>query len=138
MSPEDNKAITRRWVDYWNERNMDAFYAAFAPDCSFPSLIAYNLPTTLEGYQQLMNTYLTAFPDEQTTIDEQIADGDKVMHRVTAHATHRGTFRGIPATNKQMTFTAFVIFRLDDGKIIEWRYYPDLLSILRQLGVVSL
>ncbi len=134
MSTEENKAILRRWVDAFNERNMEAFYAAFAPTCAFPTLAQYGLPPTLKGYRQIIAVYMGGFPDAHVTIEEQIAEGDTVMNRNTEGGTHAGTWRGIPATHKPVAFNSLVIFRLTDGNIVEWRYYPDLLSLLQQLG----
>jgi steroid delta-isomerase-like uncharacterized protein len=136
MSSEENKALIRRWVDTFNERNMEAFYAAFAPTCAFPTLTQYGLPPTLEGYQQILAGFMSGFPDVHVTIEEQLAEGDTVMNRNTERGTHAGTWRGIPATNKSIALNEIVIFRLRDGKIVEWRYYPDLLSLLQQLGAL--
>jgi len=136
MSPEENKAVLRQWVDTFHERNMEAFYTVFAPTCVFPTLIQYGLPPTLEGYRQILASYMGGFPDAHVTVEEQIAEGDVVMNRNTETGTHTGTWRGIPATNKPVAFNSIVIFRLQDGKIVEWRYYPDLLSLLQQVGAL--
>jgi C-1 hydroxylase len=136
MSPEANKALLRQWVESFNERNMEAFYTAIAPNCVFPTLAQYGLPPTLEGYQQILSHYMAGFPDAHVTIEEQIAEGDTAMNRNTEAGTHTGTWRGISATNKPVAFTSLVIFRLRDGKIVEWRYYPDLLSLLQQVGAL--
>ena len=136
MSPEENKAILRRFVDAWNERNMEAFYATFASTCAFPTLARYGLSPTLAGYQQLITSYLAAFPDAHVTIEEQIAEGDTVMNCNTEGGTHAGAWRGIPATNKPVAFSSIVIFRLEAFNIVEWRYFPDSLSILQQLGAL--
>jgi predicted ester cyclase len=90
MSAEENKAILRRWADTFNERNMEAFYAVFAPTCVFPTLTQYGLPPTLEGYQQILAGFISGFPDIHVTIEEQIAEGDSVMNRNTERGTHAG------------------------------------------------
>ena len=79
---------------------------------------------------------LSAFPDGQITIEDQIAEGDKVVVRWAAYMTHRGEFAGIPATGKQLTVAGIDIYRYEGGKRVEtWRQW-DALGMMRQLGVV--
>jgi predicted ester cyclase len=78
----------------------------------------------------------TAFPDLHFTIEDQIAEGDKVVNRVTARGTHLGDFRGIPPTGKQVTVAGITIDRIAGGKLVESWTSWDFLGILQQLGVV--
>jgi predicted ester cyclase len=82
--------------------------------------------------------YLTAFPDLHLTIEDLIAEGDKVVDRQTARGTHQGTFMGIPPTGKQITVTAMNISRIVGGKIVEHWVELDTLGMLQQLGVVPM
>jgi steroid delta-isomerase-like uncharacterized protein len=76
----------------------------------------------------------TSFPDLTITIEDLIAEGDKVVTRLTARGTHQGTFRGIAPTGRVVSWTGIRIFRIAEGKIVEhWANWDDL-SLLQQLG----
>jgi steroid delta-isomerase-like uncharacterized protein len=94
------------------------------------------LPNGPEGTKQLVTMYRNAFPDLRFTIDEQIAEGDKVVTRWTADGTHQGELAGIPPTNKTSTVTGVVVDRLANGKIAEsWGIF-DQFGMMQQLGVI--
>jgi predicted ester cyclase len=78
----------------------------------------------------------SAFPDEGTTFEEQIAEGDKVVSRMSSRATHLGEFQGIPPTGQRITVTDTFIDRVADGKIVERWGQVDMLGVMQQLGVV--
>jgi steroid delta-isomerase-like uncharacterized protein len=87
-------------------------------------------------YKQLVTMYLAAFPDLHLTIEDQIAEGDKVVIRWTAHGTHKGNFMGIPPTGKEAVVTGITIDRFANGKTVEAWNNSDDLGLLQQLGVV--
>ncbi len=89
-----------------------------------------------EGTKQFFSMLREAFPDMQVTVEDQIAEGDKVVTRWTCRGTHKGEFQGMPPTGKQMTMTGITIFRIADGKLVEGWTNPDLLGLMQQLGVV--
>jgi steroid delta-isomerase-like uncharacterized protein len=138
MSVEENKADTRRAIKgFWNQGNMallDEFWA--------PNYINHD-PTNpevrdLEGFKQWVIAARTAFPDLNVTIDDLIAEGDKVVTRWTVRGTHKGEFGKIPATGKQVMFTGITISRFVDGKTVESWWNDDDLGLLQQLGVIPL
>jgi len=93
-------------------------------------------PLTREETEQYIRTLHVAFPDGRYTIEDMIAEGDKVVSRWTVRATHKGEYQGIPATGKQVTFTNIVISRIAGGKIVEaWGEY-DSIGLMRQLGAI--
>src|SRR5579859_1467719 len=134
MSTEDNKRITRRGYDALNERD----WAAFDAQCA-PNIVLHNASTTLQGlesYKQFISMYFAAFPDGRLTIEDIIAEGDKVVARHAFHGTHRGALMGIPATGKEVTATGINIIHFANGKAVEeWANYDDL-GLLQQLGVI--
>ena len=135
MSSEENKAITRRlFEEVLNRGNLALADEIVSPDNVF------HTPTGpvqgLEGYKQFVNMYLCAFPGLQFTIEDEIAEGDKVVTRYTARGTHRGDLLGIPPTGKQATVTGIVIGRFANGKLVEGWLDFDALGMLQQLGVV--
>ena len=89
-----------------------------------------------EGFKAWIRMVHDAFPDWRHTIDDVVAEGDKVMVRNTLYGTHRGTFMGIPATGKQFRQEGFDLFRIQDGKMVEhWGVY-DWMGFYQQLGIV--
>jgi predicted ester cyclase len=81
--------------------------------------------------------FYSAYPDLHTTIEDMIAEGDKVVTRLTFGGTHQGTFQGIPPTGKQVTITGIQILRIADSKLVEHRSEFDALGMMQQLGVIS-
>ena len=134
MSLEKNKATVRRFIEEWNKRNLAALDELMAADYFDPSLQI----RSLEAYKQLLTMLLKGFPDWHETIEDIIAEGDKVWVRYTATGTHAGEFRGLAPTGKKFTETGVLIWRIVDGKIVEkesWVY--DVLDFYKQLGVIE-
>jgi steroid delta-isomerase-like uncharacterized protein len=76
------------------------------------------------------------FPDVQWTLEEMIAEGDKVAARYTMRGTHRGTFLGIPPTEKRIEVQAMNFYQWSDGQIVGERGQPDMLGLLQQIGAL--
>lgn len=135
MSTEDNKALVRRFYEeIFNRGNM----AVVDELCTANYL--FHDPTGPvqgpEGFKQFATMYRTAFPDLHITIDDAIAEGDKVVARTTGRGTHKGELMGIPPTGKQIAVSGMTISRIVNGKAEEtWANY-DALGMLQQLGVV--
>ncbi len=136
MSTEENKAIVRRGIEeFANQGNFAAIDELVASDYVFhaPGLPALH---GHEGFQQMVMMPRTAFPDLHFTIEDLIAEGDKVVTRFTARGTHRGELMGIPPTGKQVSFPGILISHISKGKIVEEWEISDALGMLQQLGVV--
>ena len=133
---EENKSISRRvQEEAFNQGNLaviDELVAADYVDHDLPP----GFPEGQEGFKQLVAMYRAAFPDVQMTIEDVIADGDKVALRWTATGTHQGELMGIPPTNKQVTVTGMDINRLAGGKIAEHWGNFDQMGMMQQLGVI--
>ncbi len=89
-----------------------------------------------EGAKQFARMLRTAFPDLHATVEDQVAEGDKVATRFTARGTHRGELQGIPPTGNSMQITGIVISRFANGKIVEQWGNPDVFSLMQQIGAV--
>lgn len=89
-----------------------------------------------EGLKAFVAHLRTAFPDIHFTVEDQIAEGDKVVTRWRAIGTHQAEFAGIPATGKPVDVTAINIHRISDGQIQEAWLNWDALGMMQQLGVV--
>jgi steroid delta-isomerase-like uncharacterized protein len=135
---EQNKALARRSLEeIWNQDNLAVIDELFASNATFYDP---NVPggkyTGPDGARQFVQVYRGAFPDVRITINDQIAEGDKVCTRWTATGTHKGELMGIAPTNKRATVTGVDIDRYQDGKVVEaWASY-DMLGLLQQLGIV--
>ncbi len=133
MSVEANKAQTRQIIDQgWNKGNMDSLNDLISPN--FVNHTASNPNETRDGFKQRVQMVRTAFPDWEVTVDEMLGEGDKVVTRWRARGTHRGSFRGIPATGKKIEVTGIAIDRVLDGKRVEGWAEWDMLGLLQQLG----
>ncbi len=90
----------------------------------------------LEGLKDILRTMRAAFPDLNFSIQEQIAERDKVASRFEWTGTHRGEFLGVPATGRQVRVWGIVIDRLEEGRIKDTRIIMDTLGLMMQLGVL--
>ena len=138
MSSETNKTVARRFFEEvfgkGNLNVLDEIIARYHVN-SGPGTIP-GLPTGPEGAKQLVTVYRNAFPDLRFTVDEQIADGDKVVTRWTGQGTHERELQGIPATGKSATVTGIAVDRIVNGKIAEsWGIF-DQFGMLQQLGII--
>lgn len=132
MSVEANKVIFRRMIDeLFNNKNMAAADELFTPAATVPTIP--DTPPGPEGARQIAGTFLSAFPDLQVTIDFVVAEGDRVFGRMTEHATHEGTFFGVPASHRRVEFTEMGIVRIEDGKIAESWFDVDLFGLMMQI-----
>ena len=137
MATETNKALIRRWVeDGWNAGNLALVDAIYAPnvvqhDPSSPAPV-----TSSEALKMYVSSFLTAFPDLHFTIDDLLAEGDKVLWRFTAQATHTGPLMNIPPTGKRTTVTGMVLFRVANDKIAEVWVNIDTLGMLQAIDVI--
>ncbi len=115
MSLEENKAIIRRYYEAANEHNVDLADEFVAPD-----FVDYtNKIEGLESLKQFGNRFFKGFPDLHWTIEDIVAEEDKVWVRTTVTGTHGGEYRGIPPTGKDITIRCVDIWRIVDGKIVE-------------------
>jgi len=138
MSLEENKAIVRRFIEEWNKRNLAALDELLAADYFDPSLQVRGL----EAYKQLLTMFLKGFPDWHETIEDIIAEGDKVWVRIKVTGTHTGELEFLGSTfaptGKKSTETGVLIWRIVDGKIVEKESAVyDELDFLKQLGVIE-
>jgi steroid delta-isomerase-like uncharacterized protein len=136
MSTEENKVRVRRlYEEVFNQKNLAAIDDYFAPtviDHSLPP----GAPGGIEGVRQTIVMFLSAFPDLHLTVEDLIAEGDKVVARWTLRGTHQGASLGMPPTGKQFTMPGISVVRLDGGKSAEQWVVHDQLGMLQQLGLV--
>ncbi len=136
MSVEENKTIERRYMEeVWTKGNLAAVDELVATNYVDHTPMPGASPD-LQGLKQFVTVVTAAFPDWQPTIEDMIAEGDKVVVRFRGSGTHKGEFMGIPPTGKQVTMMAIAIHRIAGGKIVENWLQADMLGMMVQLGVV--
>jgi steroid delta-isomerase-like uncharacterized protein len=134
---EQNKTLVRRAVEeVWNRGNYAVVNELVASDIVVHASTPDGEIHGPEGVKQFYATLRRAFPDIHFTIEDQIAEGDRVVTRWTARGTHRGEFNGIPPTGKQGAISGIDIDRIADGKVVECWPNADELDLLQQLGVI--
>jgi steroid delta-isomerase-like uncharacterized protein len=133
MSVEENKALVRRFFDAFGHNDFATLETVTSQDVVYHTAPP-GLSAGIEGYRELMAMYVSAFPDVQITVDDMIAEGDKVVTRFTSRGTHRGEFMGIAPTGSQVTIGGISIIRVAGNKVTEEWDQLDMLSGLQQLG----
>jgi len=133
MSLEHNKTIVRRYQDAYNTGNFTALAEVLAADVLTPNIVP-NMPPGLAGAKLVHQTTLIGMPDYHTHIEELIAEGDKVVARVTITGTHTGNFWGLPPTGRRVNLGAIYIVRIAADKIVEHWGEEDGMKVYRQLG----
>jgi len=135
MSAEESKAFERRFFDeFMNKGNLALLDELLTPDFVDHSTFPGFAPDR-EGEKQMWATFFPAFPDFHSTLEDTVAEGDKVATRFTARGTHKGEYMGIPPTGKRVTVTGIAIHRIKGGKMAENWANIDMLGMLQQLGV---
>jgi len=128
--------MARRYVEeVLNKRNLAVVDEIFAADC------VLHLPGGLElrgpeGVKQTITMFFSAFPDYHITVEDRVAEGDRVVTRLTLTGTHKGEFLGVAPTGKQATWTAISISRFVGGKVVETWQVADMLGLMQQLGAI--
>ena len=136
MSSENNKLVANRvWEEVWHQGLLSRIDDLFTPDFVRHDPGGRELHGT-EQNRQFISSLRTAFPDVHYTVEDQIAEGDKVVVRYRFQGTHLGAFQGMPPTGKQVAYTGILIYRMAGGKIAEQWTELDLLGFLSQLGVL--
>jgi len=137
MSIKENKELVRRYlsadaneIQKDNVRGTDNYHS---PEFKLHSAMG---DMNLKEYLQLMDTLVSAFPDCKYTIDDIIAEGDKVVGRYHFTGTHKGVYQGIPPTGKKVKTDGIGIFKIGRGKLVEAWFASDMMSMMQQLGTI--
>ena len=137
MSPDENKALVRRFYAEIDKGNIDAMDELVAEDYldhnppPFPGLAKGR-----EGLKQAFKIFWEATPGHHE-IEDQIAEGDKVVTRMTSYGKHEKDLPGAPATGNEMKMTSITIHRIANGKLAEKWAEKDVMSFLIQIGIMK-
>jgi predicted ester cyclase len=136
MSTEQNKTIARRYAeelqDFWRSGDLSFVDRIF--DSNYVQHIP-GVPPNM-SVKQIFAALRAAIPDFQTTIEDLIAEGDKVAVRISWQGTHKGELMGIPPTGKHVKVTEMQIYRMANGKIVERWVETDVFGMMQQLGII--
>jgi steroid delta-isomerase-like uncharacterized protein len=135
MSVEEHKALARRYLAAIDRGELAALDQVLSPDYRY-HLPGVPAPLDRERHRQFLTAFYAACPDLSHTVEDVVAEGDKVATRATDRGTQRGELMGIPPTGKPFTITGINIVRVAGGRIAEEWVVFDRLGLLQQLGVV--
>ncbi|GAC1392987.1 MAG: ester cyclase [Ktedonobacteraceae bacterium] len=133
MSTEDNKALIRRKVEVLNQGNVATIDELATPNFVFHDPNNPQAHSRQEYFSWLTDLWAALSP--QLTIEDMIAEGDKVVMRYALHGTHQKPWRGVSPTGKPVTITATITYRISDGKLAEAWQNADALGLVQQLGL---
>lgn len=137
MSTDANKELVRRFYRAIDNGDLDAMDELVAEDYIDHSPPPFpGFASGRKGLKQAFRLFWDTTPGTHR-IEDQIAEDDKVVTRLTAHGVHEGDLPGIPATGHQLTVTATVIHRIENGKLVEKWSNKDVLGLLQQLGATG-
>jgi C-1 hydroxylase len=137
MLTEENKAVVRRFIEAYNNRDLELFGELVAPDYVDHT---HDLQGRKE-FTQLFARAFVAFPDWHEAIQDIIAEGEWVWVQVKATGTHNGEWNlsgiPLPPTGKKVTMMMVFMFRIVNGRLVEGREVDDTLDFFKQLGIIE-
>ena len=144
MSLEENKTLVRRWIDAYNQHftldSVNEFTQAFSDSVDeflAQDYVDHTNQVSPEGLKQLFTIAFKAFTDYHETIEDIIAEGDKVWVRIKATGTNTGEWMGFAPTGKKITAKNVDTYRISNGKLAEYWSVHDQLDFLKQLGLIE-
>lgn len=136
MTADTNKQVMQGFVDFINTASEKLAAELISADAIFHVPGRPEPMRGPDGYLAIIGMMRGGVPDIQWTLEEMIAEGDKVAARFTMRGTHRGAFFGVPPTGKPIVVQAMNFYRLSGGQFLEERGQPNLLGLLQQIGAV--
>ena len=139
MSTEQNKEQMRRVIEeVMNRGNVSLADELLAPDFVEHEALPPGIPGGREGVKHLTTAFRSAFPDFKATIDDMLAEGDKVVVRTTWSGTQQCEFMGVPPTGRCVSFGVIDIVRFSGGKAVEHWGQMDTMGMMQQLGAIPM
>ena len=136
MSTRDNRAIAHRFAQVWAAGGLQIVDELAAPDL----IVSYPIPPEpirgAEAFKAFLTELIAGLPDATVTVDDTIAEDDKVVCRWTMRGTHEGPLFGFPRTGKPVHISGFTLYRIAGGKVVEETGIGTTLSLMQQLGAV--
>lgn len=136
MSKENKAIVNRFYKEFANQGNLSVADELVASDFVDHNPPSPDVAAGRDGVKQVFAMFRKAFPDMNMTVEDQIAEGDKVVSRMKFQGTHKGEMMGIPSTGKKVSMGLIDILRVKNGQITEHWGESDNLGMMQQLGVV--
>lgn len=136
MGPAENKKLVGDLMARLDARDIDGVLSYCATDTVWHGFTPQPLDNA--GYRQAIQVFLGAFPDSRFTVQQLLAEGDRVAAPHQLHGTHNGAFQGIPPTGKPVVVDAIVIFRIVNDKVVETWLNAEIFGLLMQLGAIQM
>lgn len=137
MSEKHNELIRRFRNDVYTEGNLDRIDEYIAENCVSHSPLLPEDGHGPEDYRAFIAGLLAAFPDFEDTIEDLIAEDDRVVVRIRMTGTHEGAFMDLEPTGKEVDISGMIIYRIEDGQIVEDWHQANMMGMMQQLGVVQ-
>jgi predicted ester cyclase len=135
---EQNKEVSRRWIEVFNQRDDAAEADVRAPDfvAHAPASLEPDALTS-QPWVEFLAGFVEGFPDLRLTVESAVGEGDLVAQKIHFEGTHTGVFQGLPPTGKNVAFEGLELNRHDDdGRVVEHWFQLDALGLLQQLGLI--
>jgi predicted ester cyclase len=134
---EINKAVVRRWLtEFWGQKKLAVADEILTPDSQVHDAHAPDIPPGPNGYKGYAKQFMDAFSDMTVSIEDLLAEGDKVVARWKTEGRHTGALGPLPATGRTVSFTGTDVYRLRNGNLAEaWTNF-DRLGLMQQLGAI--
>jgi steroid delta-isomerase-like uncharacterized protein len=136
MSAEAKAIVRRLYEDVWNKRKLELVSDLISPSHALHDNNSSGSSVGPEAYKAQMAVFLAAFPDLRFTVEDTVAEKDKVAASWTISGTHKGEFWGVRPTNKKVSLDGITIHHISNGKIIDSYISSDTVGLMRQLGLV--
>ena len=133
---ESAEDFIRRFLDTYEDHDLEALWTFYSVDCRFPILERFGIHATWKNYKVFMTRFIDAFPDLHHTIEKLVTDGDNVWALYTMTGTHRGPFRGVEPTGRQVRYPIVAMYRVVGELITEADFVSDDLRMMCQLGAL--
>jgi len=132
---EQNKEVVRKMFEAWGKGDFETYKELLAPDYVYYLPSISSKPMSLEETIEMGKMLRKAFPDISWSMEELIAEDDKVIFLFVFRGTHEGEFGGIPATGNKIESSGIMITRIENGKVVEDKEEFDQLGLMMQLGM---
>jgi steroid delta-isomerase-like uncharacterized protein len=136
MTIEANKAVMQRFTEFINTASEKLAAELVSPNAIFHVPRRPEPMRGPDGYLAIIGMMRSSFPDIQWTLEDTVAEADKVAARFTMRGTHQGAFFGVPPTGKKIEVQAMNFYRFSSGQIVEEYGQPDLLGLMQQIGAI--
>ena len=130
----NHRLIEQYYYELWNQWRFDLTDRCLSQSVKFHGSVGISVEG-VDGFRSYMRLIQSAFPDFHNTIEELVAEDDRVVARLTYRGTHGGEIFGVKATGRNIQYDGLALFRISDGKVAEGYVLGNVIHLLGQLGI---